>query len=63
MAQTSNQDDTHYMEEELAQAQQDTTYGDGDGMPAEQYASPEPMKLSKRTSHKGQKMRSQGWKS
>lgn len=61
MAQTSNQDDTHYMEEELAEAQQDTSYGDGDGVAAEQYASPEPMKLSRRTSHKGQKSQTKGY--
>jgi hypothetical protein len=61
MAQDKHQSDQHYMEEELAQSQQNPSYDNGDGMPAEQYASPESMH-KRRNSHKGSKSITQGYK-
>lgn len=61
MAQDKHQSDQHYIEEELAQAQQDTNYGDSSNIPAEQSSSPESMKASRPTSHKGRKSQSKGY--
>lgn len=60
MAQDKHQSDQHYIEQELAQAQKDTTYSE-DEMPAEQYSSPESMH-KRRNSHRGSKSITQGYK-
>lgn len=57
-----NQADKQYIEQELEEAQKNTSYGEASAASAEQYESPEPMSINRRNSHRGQKSRSQGYK-
>lgn len=55
MAQQKYESDEKYIEDQIAESQQDPEYAEGDNMPAEQYNSPESMKANQPTSHKGRK--------
>lgn len=61
MAQDKHQSEEHYMEEELAESQQDTQYAEDYDLPDEQYNSPESMKKHRNT-HVGNKTRTLGYK-
>lgn len=61
MADWKKQDDKEYMEEELADSQQDSTYAEDNDMPEEQYNSPEKMQKPGHD-HDGKLSQTQGWK-